>query len=324
MAVMKSVSPFTFVDLQPVADGFLEDVLTGFGRMPKALSPKYFYDALGSDLFEAICELPEYYPTRTELALMHGHAAEMAASLGEHCLLIEFGSGAGTKTEILLEALRPAAYVAVDISPAALRAAAPRIAERHPGTPVIAVCADYMQPLDIPGLSSFAAARRVVYFPGSTIGNLTPAEARDFLRDALRLVGPGGAMLVGVDLKKDPAILHAAYNDAQGVTARFNLNLLRRINCELGANFDLQQFRHLAFYDPVAGRIEMHLESLCPQTVMIAGRQFEFAAGERVHTENSYKYSIAEFRELARGSGFRAQQVWCDPLDHFAVHLLEV
>jgi len=320
---MKTAAPFTFVDLQPVTDCFLDDVLAGFGGMPKALSPKYFYDALGSELFEAICELPEYYPTRTEFALMRERAAEMAASLGEHCLLIEFGSGAGTKTEVLLQALRPAAYVAVDISPAALHAAAPRIAERHPGMPVIAVCADYMQPLDIPGLSPFAAARRVVYFPGSTIGNLTPDEARDFLRDALRLVGAGGAMLVCVDLKKDHAVLHAAYNDAQGVTAQFNLNLLRRINRELGADFELQQFRHLAFYDPVAGRIEMHLESLCPQTVTINGHPFAFAAGERLHTENSYKYAIDEFRELARNSGFRAQQVWCDPLDHFAVHLLE-
>lgn len=323
MAIMTPGTPFTFVDLQAVADCFLDDVLAGFGSTPKALSPKYFYDARGSDLFEAICELPEYYPTRTELALMRGCVAEMAASLGDHCLLIEFGSGAGIKTEVLLEALRPVAYVAVDISPAALRAAAPRIAERHTDMPVIAVCADYMQPLEIPGLAEYNSARRVVYFPGSTIGNLTPSEASGFLRDARRLVGPGGAMLVGVDLKKDHATLHAAYNDAQGVTAQFNLNLLRRISRELGADIDCEQFRHVAFYDPVAGRIEMHLESLCAQTVTVAGRRFAFAAGERLHTENSYKYAIDEFREMARGSGFRAQQVWCDPLDYFAVHLLE-
>jgi dimethylhistidine N-methyltransferase len=185
--------------------------------------------------------------------------------------------------------------------------------------PVIAVCADYMQPLDIPGLSPFAAARRVVYFPGSTIGNLTPDEARDFLRDALRLVGPGGAMLVGVDLKKDHVVLHAAYNDAQGVTAQFNLNLLRRINRELGADFDLQQFRHLAFYDPVAGRIEMHLESICRQTVTINGHQFAFAAGERLHTENSYKYSIEKIQEIAAKQGLKSGPVWTDPNHWFGL-----
>lgn len=315
---------FTFVDLQPVADRFLDDVLDGLGRMPKSLSPKYFYDARGSALFEAICELPEYYPTRTEIALMHRCVAEMSASLGERCLLIEYGSGAGIKTEILLGAMNPVAYVAVDISPEALRASARRLAGRHPGIPLVAVCADYMQPLQIPGLERFENARRVVYFPGSTIGNLTPSEAAGFLRDARRLVGPGGAMLVGVDLKKDAAVLHAAYNDAQGVTAAFNLNLLHRINRELGGDFDVARFRHLAFYDSVAGRIEMHLESLAAQSVTIAGREFAFAANERLHTENSYKYAIDEFRELARSAGFAARQLWCDPQDYFAVHLLTV
>lgn len=321
---MTSGAAFTFIDLQPAADRFLDDVIAGLGSSPKAISPKYFYDARGSELFEAICELPEYYPTRTELGLMRERAGQMAARLGGDCLLIEFGSGAGTKTEVLLAALHPAAYLAVDISPEALRASAARLAALHPDMQVIAVCADYMQPLQIPVLERFDGLRRVVYFPGSTIGNLTPLEAAGFLRDARRLVGPGGAMLVGVDLKKDPALLHAAYNDAQGVTAAFNLNLLHRINRELGADFSIGQFRHLAFYDQAAGRIEMHLESLCAQTVTIDGRQFAFAAGERLHTENSCKYAIGEFQALARNAGFRAQEFWCDPRDHFAVHLLEV
>jgi len=319
---MKPGRTVTFVDLHPAADRFLDDVHAGLGRSPKALSPKYFYDDRGSALFEAICELPEYYPTRTELALMRDSAAEMAASLGDNCLLIEFGSGAGVKTEILLQALRPAAYVPVDISASALRAAASRLILKFPQMPVIAVCADYMQSLEIPGLAPYAAARRVIYFPGSTIGNLTPAEALAFLRDARRLAGPGGAMLVGVDLKKDPAVLHAAYNDAQGVTAEFNLNLLSRINRELGADFDPAQFCHVAFYDAAAGRIEMHLESLCAQTVSVGGRSFVFAAGERLHTENSCKYAVEEFRQLAAEAGFRTQQVWVDPQHYFAVHLL--
>lgn len=318
----RSHSP-TFVDLHPAADRFLDDVLAGLASTPKALSPKYFYDARGSDLFEAICELPEYYPTRTELALMREHVDAMAACLGANCLLIEFGSGAGTKTEILLQALRPAAYVAVDISAAALHAAAARHAVRFPDIPAIAVCADYMLPLEIPGLSEYASSRRVIYFPGSTIGNLMPQEALTFLRDARRLAGPGGAMLVGVDLKKDPAVLHAAYNDAQGVTAEFNMNLLRRINRELGADFDLAQFRHVAFYDAVAGRIEMHLESLSAQSVAVAGREFEFAAGERMHTENSCKYAVEEFRQLAQAAGFKSHRVWSDRQQYFAVHLLE-
>lgn len=311
-----------FVDLHPEAGRFLDDVVAGLGRVPKALSPKYFYDARGSALFEAICELPEYYPTRTELLLMKESAVAMAAELGENCLLIEFGSGAGVKTEVLLQALRPAAYVPVDISVDALRGAAARLEQRFPLIPVIAVCADYMQPMEIPGLTAYDASRRVVYFPGSTIGNLTSEEALMFLQDALRLAGPGGAMLVGVDLKKDPAVLHAAYNDAQGVTAEFNLNLLHRINRELGADFNLSQFRHVAFYDEVAGRIEMHLESLCAQQVTVGGRAFGFARGERMHTENSCKYSIDEFRELAHKAGFRPQQVWSDPQQYFAVHLL--
>lgn len=326
---MKSAAPpsplsqVSFIDLQPAVGLFLDDVLAGLGSSPKALSPKYFYDARGCELFEAICELPEYYPTRTELALMHDHAADMAAQLGEGGLLIEFGSGASVKTEVLLRTLRPAAYVPVDIAADALQTSMRRLAAGFPQLPIIAVCADYMQPLRVPELERIRAPRRVIYFPGSTIGNLTPAEAQEFLVRARGLAGKDGAMLIGVDLKKDAGLLHAAYNDAQGVTAEFNLNLLRRINRELAADFDLDQFRHVAFYNGAAGRIEMHLESLREQTVTVSGRTFVFAAGERMHTENSCKYSIAEFQRLAQAAGFGPSHVWADAGGLFAVHLLQ-
>lgn len=315
--------PVSFIDLQPAVGLFLDDVLAGLGSSPKALSPKYFYDARGCELFEAICELPEYYPTRTELALMRDRAADMAARIGEGGLLIEFGSGASVKTEVLLRTLHPAAYVPVDIAADALQASMTRLVAAFPQLPIIAVCADYMQPLRVPELEQIKAPRRVIYFPGSTIGNLTPAEAQEFLVRARGLAGKDGAMLIGVDLKKDAGLLHAAYNDAQGVTAEFNLNLLRRINRELAADFDLDQFRHVAFYNGAAGRIEMHLESLREQTVTVSGRTFVFAAGERMHTENSCKYSIAEFQSLAQAAGFRPSQVWVDAGGLFAVHLLQ-
>lgn len=311
----------SFVDLQPPAGSFLDDVLCGLGRVPKAISPKYFYDDRGSELFEAICELPEYYPTRTELALTRDCAVDIAAAVGTGKMLIEFGSGASLKTGLLLRTLSPAAYVPVDISAAALRAAAARIAEEFPDLPVIAVCGDYMQPLAVPALDGITA-QRLIYFPGSTIGNLTPAEALEFLRRGRNLAGSGGAMLVGVDLKKDPQRLNAAYNDAQGITAEFNLNLLRRINRELGADFNLAHFRHVAFYDAAAGRIEMHLESLVAQIVTVGGRRFEFAAGERLHTENSCKYSVAEFQRLAQSAGYVAENVWVDGEALFSLHLL--
>jgi dimethylhistidine N-methyltransferase len=317
------VSPaVSFVDLRPATGSFLADVLAGLGASPKALSPKYFYDARGCELFEAICELPEYYPTRTELALMRDCAADMAAQLGGDALLIEFGSGASVKTETLLRTLRPAAYVPVDIAAEALRVSTARLAAGFPQLPIIAVCADYLQPLRVPELARVRASHRVIYFPGSTIGNLTPEEALTFLDRARGLAGAQGAMLVGVDLKKDPGLLHAAYNDAQGVTAAFNLNLLHRINRELAADFDPSLFRHVAFYDAAAGRIEMHLESLQAQTVTVGGHSFAFDAGERLHTENSCKYSVGEFQQLAQAAGFRPEQVWVDADRLFAVHLL--
>ena len=300
------------------ADSFREDVIAGLSLPQKALPPKYFYDAQGSRLFEAICRLKEYYPTRSELALTRAHAAAIARFAGRDCELIEYGSGAGEKVRILIRRIRPSVYVPVDISETALRAAARRLARAFPWLNQVAIAGDFSRPVKIPMLR--AKARRVVYFPGSTIGNLTLDEAHAFLRMTRGQVGPRGAMLVGVDLKKDANVLHAAYNDAKGVTAAFNLNLLARINRELGSDFDLRRFRHYAFYNAALGRIEMHLVSLVPQTVNVGNYRFAFDAGESIHTENSYKYSIEEFRALARSAGFRGEKVWLDSKGLFALH----
>jgi dimethylhistidine N-methyltransferase len=315
---------YSFHDLHPDAGSFLDEVIAGLSQPRKELSPKYFYDARGCELFDAICELPEYYPTRTEMAMMQSHAVEMVQHLGPDSILIEYGSGNSRKTHVLIEALQPLAYVPVDIAGAQVKASAGRLTAAFPELTVIAVCADYSKPLELPEIDGIAARRRVIYFPGSTIGNFTVPEALEFLGYARVLAGAGGAMLVGVDLKKDRALLDAAYNDAQGVTAEFNLNLLQRINRELGANFDLAMFRHHAFYNAAAGRIEMHLKSLCQQHVALGGHIFRFDQGETIHTENSYKYSVDEFRQLARQAGFDAVHCWIDPRQLFSVHYLAV
>lgn len=303
-------------------DSFLEDVVAGLALAQKAIPPKYFYDARGSELFEAICGLPEYYPTRAEIALTQTHieaiARFAAGPAGDAVELIEYGSGASTKTRILIEQLRPAAYVPVDISASALRSAVAQLAAQFPWLHIRAVTGDFGRPLAIPAFRG--SARKVVYFPGSTIGNLTREEALAFLRLTRGQVGEGGAMLVGVDLKKDPNRLHAAYNDAQGLTARFNLNLLDRINAELGGDFAIAKFAHYAFYNVPQGRIEMHLASLERQTVGVAGHRFGFEAGESIHTENSCKYSVEEFCALAARAGFRGTQVWHDAEQLFSLH----
>ena len=300
------------------ADGFREDVIAGLSLPQKALPPKYFYDARGSRLFEAICRLKEYYPTRSELALTSGRIGEIARFAGRGATLIEYGSGESLKSRLLIEALRPAAYVPVDISADALRGATAKLRRRFPWLDIRAVHGDFSRPLKIPVAQG--AGRREVYFPGSTIGNLTPDEAHAFLRMTRGQVGPCGAMLVGVDLRKDATVLHAAYNDAKGVTAAFNLNLLARINRELGADFDPRRFRHYAFYNAARGRIEMHLSSLAAQSVNVGDHRFAFDAGETIHTENSYKYSIDGFRALAKSAGFRGKKVWLDPKGLFALH----
>ena len=303
-------------------DNFLEDVVAGLALEQKALAPKYFYDARGSELFEEICELPEYYPTRTEVALTQAHIDDIARFADDGSTdgveLIEYGSGASTKTRILIARLKPAVYVPVDISASALRGAAGQLAAEFAWLNICAVTGDFGRPLAIPAFGG--AGRKVVYFPGSTIGNLRREEALAFLRMTRAQVGPGGAMLVGVDLKKDPNVLHAAYNDAKGVTAQFNLNLLHRINRELGGNFEVEKFAHYAFYNAAMGRIEMHLASLQPQTVDIGRYRFSFATGESIHTENSCKYAVEEFRALAAQAGFRGEAVWTDPDGLFSLH----
>jgi dimethylhistidine N-methyltransferase len=299
---------------------FLADVLAGLSAPQKRLSPKYFYDRAGSRLFDRICELPEYYPTRTELAIMHRAAGEMANRCGPRCLLAELGAGSLLKVRLLLDRLdRPAAYVPVDVSGDHLRAAAKELAADYPSLDVLPVVADFTQPF---GLPDVPAARRVVYFPGSTLGNFDPPEAEALLRRIARLVGPGGGLLLGVDLRKGEAVLERAYNDAAGVTAAFNLNVLARINRELGADFDLDAFRHRAFYNRERSRIEMHLVSTLPQGVRVGDRSFYFSAGETIHTECSYKYDPAELAAWAARCGLRAVEWWADERDYFAVAFL--
>ncbi len=300
------------------ADSFREDVIAGLSLPQKTLPPKYFYDAKGSRLFEAICRLKEYYPTRSELALTRGHLGAIARFAGKGSTLIEYGSGESVKSRLLIEALRPSAYVPVDISEHALHLAAARLRRLFPWLDILAVHGDFSQPLKIPVAQG--RGRRLVYFPGSTIGNLLPQEAHAFLRMTRGQVGPRGVMLIGVDLKKDANVLHTAYNDAKGVTAAFNMNVLARINRELGGSFRLSRFRHYAFYNPHRGRIEMHLVSLAKQSVDVGDHRCDVDAGESIHTENSYKYTIDEFRLLAKSAGFTGEKVWLDAKGMFSLH----
>ena len=312
-------------DLSPGLDEFRESVVAGLSALPKTLPCKFLYDAEGSRLFDRICELPEYYPTRTEVALLTARAADIAALVGPGAVLVEFGSGAGVKIRLLLAALRaPALYVPVDISREHLAAAADSLAEDFPDLPIAPVCADYTAPFSLPPLPGARPRRRVGFFPGSTIGNFTPAEATAFLRGAARLLGPGSMMIVGADLPKDASILVPAYDDAAGVTAAFNLNLLRRINRELGAGFDPAAFRHEARWNPAESRMEMHLVSLRAQEVPLGPHRFAFAEGETIHTENSYKYGPHAFARLARAAGYQPLQVWTDLASLFSIHVLEV
>lgn len=311
-----------FIDLAPGEESFREAVLAGLQKRRKAIPCKFLYDARGSALFEEICELPEYYPTRTEIGILEENARAIARRLGRGCRLIEFGSGESRKVRILLEALEdPAAYVPVDISREPLLEAAANLAADFPALPVIALCADYTRPFAIPPLPN-GGGKKVGFFPGSTVGNFEPEAAEAFLSHCARLLGQGGEMLVGVDLKKEKAVLDAAYNDRTGVTALFNLNLLERINRELDGDLDLARFAHVAFYNPAMGRVEIYIESLADQNAQIAGRRIAFARGERIHTEYSYKYAIEEFQDLARRAGFLPIEAWTDAEGLFSVHSL--
>jgi L-histidine Nalpha-methyltransferase len=305
------------------SDSFADHVIAGLGDSPKWLSAKYFYDAAGSDLFEQITRLPEYYPTRTELKILRENARAMAANIPLAAALVEFGAGSSRKSRILIEAApQIAAYVPVDISAEFLAQEAAAVRRDIPGIAVLPVVADFTRDFELP--PQVRARPRVGFFPGSTIGNFEPEDAAEFLRQAGRVLGAGATMIVGVDRIKDEAVLNAAYDDAAGVTARFNLNILARMNRELGGDFDLAAFRHHAFYNVAGHRIEMHLESLKHQTVTVAGRTFEFRAGETIHTENSYKYTVESFRALAESAGWRPVACWTDENDWFAVHALKL
>jgi dimethylhistidine N-methyltransferase len=296
--------------------GFRDDVVAGLSAPQKSLPPKYFYDAAGSALFARICRLREYYVTRAELELTRRHLAAIARFAGRGAQLVEYGTGEGIKSRLLIRAMRPAAYVPIDISQQALYAAAQRLAREFPRLRIRPLVGDFSRPLQIP-VRHARGASTVVYFPGSTIGNLTPEEAHAFLAMSR---GFAQRMLVGVDLKKDPSVLHAAYNDSRRVTAAFNLNVLARINRELGADFDLRRWRHYAFYNPALGRIEMHLVSMNDQQVKLGEHRWRFCAGETIHTENSYKYSVEGFRELAAKAGFRTAKAWTDRRGLFALY----
>jgi dimethylhistidine N-methyltransferase len=309
-------------DFAPATESFHREVLDGL-RMPnKELPCKFFYDERGSQLFEEICQLEEYYPTRTELAIMRECAGEMALRIGNACLLIEFGSGSGVKTRLLLDELHdPVAYVPIDISREHLVCTATELAVAYPDLEVIPVCADYTADYELP-TPRRATARRVICFPGSTIGNFHRPRAVEFLAHLREVCGEDGGLLIGVDLKKNRETLERAYDDAKGVTAAFNRNLLTRINRELGANFDLRKFRHEAVYDERAGRVEMHLVSLADQTVELGDESFAFEAGEGIRTECSYKYDLDDFRSLADAAGFRVDDVWTDSEARFSVQYL--
>jgi dimethylhistidine N-methyltransferase len=312
-------------DLAPTNAQFRAAVLGGLALPHKRLPCKFFYDEEGSRLFEAICELPEYYPTRTECRILEARAGEIAALLGPGARLVEFGSGAGIKVRLLLRALEtPAAYVPVDISRDHLVMAASALARDFPALHIAPVCADYTERFALPASTARVARTTSGFFPGSTIGNFSPEQAWHFLVRARQLLGTGGWMIVGVDLHKDNAILHAAYNDAAGVTAAFNLNLLRRINRELDGTFDLDAFGHHAFYNAAERRIEMHLISRRAQTVRVGDAAFEFAEGETIHTEDSYKYGLDDFRRLAERAGFEPVTAWTDDDRLFSVHMLRV
>ncbi|MBX9841733.1 MAG: L-histidine N(alpha)-methyltransferase [Xanthobacteraceae bacterium] len=300
---------------------FAADVITGLSATPKRLSPKYFYDRAGSELFERITALPEYYPTRTEIGILTERAQDIARLLPAGAALVEFGSGASTKTRIVLhEAKSLAAYVPVDISAEFLRQQAETLRREFPDVAMLPVAADFGKPFDLP--ASVHELPRAGFFPGSTIGNFEPHEASAFMRHAARVLGRGSILIVGVDLVKDTQVLQRAYNDSQGVTAAFNLNLLERINRELGAKIDVATFEHHAFFNRERSRIEMHLASHKRQRIRICGECVDFRAGETIHTENSYKYTVESFGALARGAGWSSTAVWTDPKQYFSVHVL--
>lgn len=311
----------TLHDYSPTPVSFREAVVSGLSKPQKTLPCQFFYDERGSALFEEICELPEYYPTRTELGILDSIGEELGERVGEGVRLVEFGCGSARKVTAVLRTMDVSSYVPVDISRAALLGLIDDVSRRFRELEVQAVCADFTQPLEIPGENG---VNNVGFYPGSTIGNLTPSEAVGFLRTVRQLLGPEGLLIVGVDLVKPTEIIERAYNDAAGVTAAFNRNLLHRINRELNGDFRIDGFEHAAFFDSEEGRVEMHLVSREDQVASVEGQRFEFRTGESIHTENAYKYRLYEFEALARKAGFETLEVWTDDRDMFSVHLLRV
>ena len=312
------------LDREPASSDFLSEVIAGLSQEPRTLPCKFFYDERGAALFQKICELPEYYVTRSELQILRLYGAEIAKTLGAQIELIGLGTGAGTKTQILLEELKePQVYVPIDISKEQLQKSTTRFRQIFPALEILPVCADYLEPFELP-LPRRVSTRSVVYFPGSTIGNFKPDDAGKFLRRLVDLCAPNGGLLIGVDLQKDKRVIEQAYNDSAGVTADFNLNLLARANRELGANFDLKQWQHRAIYNPADGRIEMHLISQIDQTVRIQDHSFSFFAGEKIISEYSYKYTPNGFTALAGEVGFEFVRMWTDNARLFGVFYFTV
>lgn len=312
----------SFHDHEPEQSDFRSDVISGLDADQKSIPPKYFYDKRGSELFDEICEQPEYYPTRTEIKILQRNADDIADQIGPDCVLIELGSGASKKIRLLCDALNPATYLGVDISRDFLLMSTRRLAHDYPWLDVHAVCADFTRPMELP--EQCERGRQVAFFPGSSIGNFEPVQAVVFLRRVAEMLGQGGKLLIGVDLKKDPRVLDRAYNDAAGVTADFNLNLLTRMQNELGAELDTEAFEHRAFYNEELGRIEMHLVSQRQQQIRVEGQVIQLSQDETIHTECSYKYTCEEFARLAMQAGFDITTVWTDEAGLFSVQLCEV
>jgi len=318
MAKQPSIAPAT-----PSTDALTEQVLAGLKKHPKELSPVWFYDEFGSFLFDSICELPEYYITRTELQIMRSHAAEMAHHIGPEAVLIELGSGTSLKTRLLLDRLEsPSAYVPVDIAREHLLDTAGLLARDYPDLRIIPVCADFSQEFALPAYIS-SARKRVVYFPGSTLGNFAQDEAQALLSRMQQMIGANGAVLIGIDLRKDPRVLERAYDDEAGVTAEFNRNALRHVNRELGADFDVSAFEHLAIWIEDHSRIEMHLVAQREQIVHLGGEDVRIARGEHLRTECCHKYTLEGFDRIAATAGLAVTRVWLDPQQQFSVQLLE-
>ena len=311
-----------FHNYYPDEGNLYEDIVEGFEQNPRSIPPKYFYDHIGSQLFDDITQTVEYYPTSTERGILSSNKNDIISQLPNECILIEPGGGSCSKVKIFIDELHPSAYVPMDISEQYLMKSSQELAKEYPWLNVHAICNDFTAEISVPNEISFK--NRVVFFPGSSIGNFHPADAVEYLIKIATLIGEGGKLLIGVDLKKDKQILENAYNDQQGITSKFNLNLLARINRELKSDFDLDGWQHYAYYNEVEGRIEMHLRSLYEQIVNIEENEYYFDKNDYIHTENSYKYSIEEFQSLASKASFNSEMVWMDEKKLFSIHLFSI